>query len=60
MIRSAAELAVSTNMGLCGTAICHDHAHPGLTNDFLIKTRSDTALVYNVGFVPAYLQSQSI
>ena len=31
-----------------GAAICHDFCHPGLTNDYLIKTRSQTALIYNV------------
>ncbi|KAK9867909.1 hypothetical protein WJX84_002108 [Apatococcus fuscideae] len=29
------------------SAICHDFCHPGLTNDYLIKTRSQTALIYN-------------
>ena len=40
-----------TEGGVCGAAICHDHAHPGLSHDFLIRTRHETALVYNVHLV---------
>jgi len=28
-------------------AVVHDYEHPGLNNNYLVKTQSDLALLYN-------------
>jgi 3',5'-cyclic-nucleotide phosphodiesterase len=28
-------------------AVTHDYEHPGLNNNYLVKTKSDLALIYN-------------
>ena len=28
-------------------AVCHDFAHPGVTNDYLVKSRHPVAIMYN-------------
>ena len=43
----------------CGAAICHDFEHPGVNNDFLIKTSDLKALRYNVSTFNFPIQSGS-
>ena len=37
---------------VCVAAVCHDFEHPGVNNDFLIKTANRMALMYNVSLLP--------
>ena len=40
-------LHVDDRMALILSAVCASYGHPGLTNDFLVKTRHSRAVLYN-------------
>lgn len=43
----ASQLGINSVLGCLISGLCHDLDHPGVTNDFLVKTRDRIAVLYN-------------